>query len=102
MRCPKCGQEIRDGKACPKCGNVAESSQRMEVEYKDFKVSELLDIKMRKQASAKKETPKTEAVGKKHEVRLPARKKRSWPLVTVFIFVIVLILLFLLRFLLKF
>ncbi len=102
MKCPTCGQEIKTGQKCENCGNTPASSPGMEVEYKDFKVSELLDIKMRKPAPAKKETPKTETVGKKHEVRLPAGKKRSWPLVTVFILVIVLILLFLLRFLLKF
>jgi ribosomal protein L32 len=46
MVCPCCGEEIRSGRECEKCGKGAVASKKMEVQYKDFKVSELLDIKM--------------------------------------------------------
>jgi hypothetical protein len=46
MECPRCGEEIKSGKECEKCGKRAVASKKMEVQYKDFKVSELLDIKM--------------------------------------------------------
>jgi uncharacterized membrane protein YvbJ len=49
MICPHCGKETEAGKACDRCGKDLESSKGMEIEYKEFKVSELLDIKMTRQ-----------------------------------------------------
>ena len=46
MKCPHCGKETKVGKACDNCGGGLAPSQGMEVQYKDFKVSELLDIKV--------------------------------------------------------
>jgi hypothetical protein len=46
VKCPHCGKGTKDGKACDNCGRDLAPSQGMEVQYKDFKVSELLDIKV--------------------------------------------------------
>lgn len=50
MKCPHCGKETKVGKACDNCGRGLAPSQGMEVQYKDFKVSELLDIKVGQQS----------------------------------------------------
>lgn len=46
MECPHCGEEITTGNKCKKCGKETLPSKEMEVQYKEFKVSELLDIRM--------------------------------------------------------
>ena len=46
MKCPHCGEEIPGGNECKKCGKRILASKEMEVQYKEFKVSELLDIRM--------------------------------------------------------
>jgi hypothetical protein len=81
----------------------------MEVQYKDFKVSELLDIKMTKQTPSGKEMEKPRAVQEKvlkktlPEVPQPAAKKIPGIVVTAGIVVLAAIaVFFLLRFLFKF
>ncbi|HXX80724.1 MAG TPA: hypothetical protein VEI46_04195 [Thermodesulfovibrionales bacterium] len=54
MDCPHCGEEIRGGNKCKKCGKKFLPSKEMEVQYKEFRVSELLDIKMTSSASQQK------------------------------------------------
>lgn len=39
-KCPRCGLLMKPDKPCEKCGGG------IEVDFKDFKISELLDIKM--------------------------------------------------------
>jgi hypothetical protein len=46
MECPCCGEEITTGNKCKKCGKGNLPSKEMEVQYKEFKVSELLEIRM--------------------------------------------------------
>lgn len=46
MECPHCEEEITTGNKCKKCGKETLPSKEMEVQYKEFKVSELLDIRM--------------------------------------------------------
>ena len=46
MECPHCGEEIRKGEECKRCAKKVVPSKEMEVQYKEFKVSELLDIRM--------------------------------------------------------
>ncbi len=48
MKCPYCGEETQAEKACDKCGRDLEPNKGLEIEYKEFKISELLDIKMTK------------------------------------------------------
>ena len=52
--CPECGEETESGMACAKCGMGAVPPKAVEIEYKDFKISELLDIKMSRNASPRK------------------------------------------------
>ena len=51
MKCPRCDTDIDDKKKCTNCGlDVAGPQEEIEVEYKDFKTSELLEIRHKKQA----------------------------------------------------
>ena len=46
MKCHFCGAELKGQSVCSRCGKrTGDPSQRIEVEYKDFKVSELLEIR---------------------------------------------------------
>lgn len=52
MKCPRCDAEIAGKRKCSKCGlDVAGSQEEIEVEYKDFKTSELLEIRHKKHAA---------------------------------------------------
>jgi len=46
VKCPRCGEETKGGNECEKCGKGVIPSKTMEVQYKEFRVSELLDIRM--------------------------------------------------------
>ena len=46
ITCPHCGKETSAGDLCRSCGKEIESAPGVKVQYKDFKGSELLDIKM--------------------------------------------------------
>lgn len=60
MKCPGCGTDMGAKQVCSRCGyNNAGNRDKIEVEYKDFKTSELLEIRQKRQAAASKET-KTE------------------------------------------
>lgn len=70
MKCPRCGEEISSGKVCDRCGEEMPSKENMEVEYKEFKVTELLDIRMHKsdrEASADEKKGPQPAKGTKPE-----------------------------------
>lgn len=41
-KCPRCGAPLKPDKPCERCART----EGVEVEFKDFKISELLDIKM--------------------------------------------------------
>jgi|PlaIllAssembly_1097288.scaffolds.fasta_scaffold418756_2 hypothetical protein len=50
MKCPRCAADISTQKKCSKCGyNVDDNQGELEVEFKDFKTSELLEIRHKKQ-----------------------------------------------------
>jgi len=52
MQCPHCGNELSGAMLCSKCGRKVSPPRRdIEVEYKEFKVSELLEIRKAQQAS---------------------------------------------------
>jgi hypothetical protein len=102
MKCPHCGKETSNGKACESCGKDLVPSKGVEVIYKDFKVSELLDIKLSKQVPAGKERSAPVSGQVKQKALLPARKRRSGLVVTVVIVAAAIALFLLLRFLLKF
>jgi hypothetical protein len=46
MQCPHCGNEVTGAMLCSKCGRkVIPPKRDIEVEYKEFKVAELLEIR---------------------------------------------------------
>ncbi len=48
MKCPLCGIDLEGKDKCSKCGRKIEDLLRgIEVEYKDFKVSEFLEIRQK-------------------------------------------------------
>jgi len=52
MKCPSCNADLSAQKKCSKCGfNAADNRDELEVEYKDFKTSELLEIRHKKQTA---------------------------------------------------
>ena len=53
MKCPRCAADISTQKKCSKCGyNVDDNQDELEVEFKDFKTSELLEIRHKKQTKS--------------------------------------------------
>ncbi len=75
MICPHCKEETKNGKACEKCGQELAAHREVEVRYKDFKVTELLDIRMPGQAPVGKEGMDPQ-VDKKMPVETPRREKQ--------------------------
>jgi hypothetical protein len=52
MQCPHCGNELSGEMLCGKCGRKVSPPKRdIEVEYKEFKVSEFLEIRKSQQES---------------------------------------------------
>jgi hypothetical protein len=65
MQCPHCGNELSGATLCSKCGRKVSPPKRdIEVEYKEFKVSELLEIRKSQQASPDKGTSEPGTVKK--------------------------------------
>ncbi len=81
IRCPHCEKEIKGERVCEHCGKALARSQTVEVRYSDFKVTELLDIKMPGQAPVRQESRETsEGSGTEGETppnKEPAAKKNS-------------------------
>ena len=75
MQCPHCGNEVSGATLCSKCGRKVSTPKRdIEVEYKEFKVSELLEIRKSQQPSPDKRTgePGTVQKGRPVSLRSPA------------------------------
>jgi hypothetical protein len=54
MKCPHCGNESNRKDVCSRCREKMEMPEQMiEVEYKEFKVSEFMEIRKKKQNSGK-------------------------------------------------
>jgi ssDNA-binding Zn-finger/Zn-ribbon topoisomerase 1 len=50
MKCPVCGNKLEKAARCDNCGNdMSRSRNGLEVEYKEFPVSELLEIRQKPQ-----------------------------------------------------
>ena len=47
MKCPHCGADLKGKDLCSRCGRKIEPAPELEVEYKDFKVSEYLEIRQK-------------------------------------------------------
>ena len=100
MKCPRCDADITGKRKCSECGfDVAGPQEEIEVEYKDFKTSELLDIRRKKQAAYEHKDIKTvrehkggESVKRESpwEVLFKADKK-PFPFLTVMALILMLI-----------
>ena len=52
MKCPECGKELNENHVCKNCGKKIEKpEQDIEIEYKEFKLSEFLEIRRKKNKS---------------------------------------------------
>jgi hypothetical protein len=58
MNCPYCGNELSGKDVCARCGKKTEMPKpKVEVEYKEFKVSEFLEIRQKQEVlQAEKES----------------------------------------------
>ena len=60
MKCPYCGADVKEKTLCIRCGKEVKTPfQEIEVEYKEFKVSEFLEIKPKNYTSAKSAAKQT-------------------------------------------
>lgn len=100
MKCPRCGTEIAQNKSCSKCSlDITDSRDKIEVEYKDFKTSELLDIRQKRQTVSS--GVETETVGEQHRGKIlkstgpakpsPGSAKRPVPMLAVVLMILILI-----------
>jgi hypothetical protein len=92
MICPHCGKETKGGKSCEKCGKELAAPREVEVRYTDFKVSELLDIRMPGKSPVGKETGKPQS-GKKIPEESKRRKRQPVKKVSRTALVVILLLL---------
>lgn len=66
MNCSHCGEKTDPGKTCSRCGATLplQKEEEVKVEYKEFRISELLDIRMVKQDDAGGHGKRSEREGK--------------------------------------
>ncbi|MCL5024665.1 MAG: hypothetical protein M1497_15125 [Nitrospirae bacterium] len=73
MKCPRCGAEVKGQDVCGGCGKKFERPRGdIEVEYKDFKISEFLEIRSRNRRTGAgdtqgEETPRRDTEGEDGE-----------------------------------
>ena len=96
MKCPRCDADLSTQKKCGKCGfNIADSRDELEVEYKDFKTSELLEIRRKKQTAPPVEEDQYGADAVKSEIPtatpLLEAKKSSFPILTFVVLILALL-----------
>ena len=64
MKCPSCGADMKGKTVCSSCEkSIEDLSHGIEVEYKDFKVSELLEIRTKDHQPARSEKSEPEKAG---------------------------------------
>lgn len=98
MKCPRCGEETDWGKTCERCGEALPSEKDVEVEYKEFRVTELLDIRMAKKGTGTgQEGEKSETLSGRHAKPLkndsgttPEPAKKSFFIVMMVVIIIIL------------
>jgi len=84
ITCPHCGREMPAENVCRNCGKEIASAQDMEVHYRDFKGSEMLDIKMA--SHIRREDEKSAQKGIEAENNDPRSEKKRAGNKTVFFF----------------
>jgi hypothetical protein len=103
MKCPSCGNELRGNGLCSTCGEKGKVPGRdIEVEYKEFKVSEFLEIRKTHQAFRGEGAGESETAGVKgtpssshaptHTTGEKIQGTGSKKLLAVFLFVIIFLL----------
>ncbi len=78
MKCPSCGADMKEPTVCNLCGRkIGDTPPGIEVEFKDFKLSELLEIRSRhrRAPSGRSEIEKTGA----HDFPDAARETKMHP-----------------------
>jgi len=55
VQCPYCGEKTLDGSECKKCSKGVVPQKELGVHYKEFKLAELLDIKIMRPAFPKRQ-----------------------------------------------
>ena len=77
MKCPRCDADLTAQRKCGKCGlNVDDYGKELEVEYKDFKTSELLEIRQKRHpghSATESTTVKERPMGKATDTKVPAK-----------------------------
>ncbi|MBI5634561.1 MAG: hypothetical protein HZA15_13910 [Nitrospirae bacterium] len=110
ITCPHCGKETPAGNECLQCRKELGSLQELQVQYRDFKGSEMLDIKMSSAARQGDEKQTLKLVQKKKEaatnapqseIKRPGKKTVFFFWATIAIFLSALAWYYLLNFLLK-
>ena len=99
MKCPRCDAHISGQMKCSKCGlNVADFQKEIEVEYKDFKTSEFLEIRQKKHAAPLiekagevKEYPQNKAFKNKQAETFHQSGKRSFRILAIALLILALI-----------
>jgi len=107
ITCLSCGKDTPEGEVCRNCGKEISFAQGIEVHYKDFKGSEMLDIKMTSPARQEEQRPaqkRTEATDNvpRSEKKMAGRKAVFFLLAGVVIIISAFAWYYLLKFLLKF
>jgi len=100
MQCLHCGNEVNGVMLCSKCGRKVDPPKRdIEVEYKEFTVSEFLEIRKSQQASVAEGTSESDTEQKGGPFSLqsppnmtgkPAPGKETKRLLTAFLLILIL------------
>jgi rRNA maturation protein Nop10 len=99
MKCPYCGSELSKKDVCAGCGKKTElSNPSLEVEYKEFKISEFLEIRQKPEIVQTEQEPsgptktdyRTTKDGATGETRRAIKREKSnFFLITAIIIVII-------------
>ena len=82
MNCPYCGNELSGKDVCGRCGKKTEMPKpKVEVEYKEFKVSEFLEIRQ-KQEILQAEKESSASAGTDFIAKKDGATKETRPVVT--------------------
>lgn len=87
IACPHCGKETPAVAVCRNCGKDIEFLQGLEVQYRDFKGSEMLDIKMSSHRSRQKEKQTSQKEKEETSNGSRSEKKRTGKKAVVFFWV---------------
>ena len=99
MKCPRCDADLTAQRKCSKCDlNVDDYRKDLEIEYKDFKTSELLEIRHKMHpvpSETKTTTVKEQPMGKTPDTKSPSKSsddaKNFFPILAIVVLVLILI-----------